>query len=104
MKYDNSVRYEAFETYILTGSLASTAIACSLSADTVRDWSKEENWPRVYGRVLSADRTDREQNQYYGGSKKWKRLTRGERGTSCSQLSYSNANHRLTGAELDRID
>ncbi len=43
MKYDNSVRYEAFETYILTGSLASTAIACSLSADTVRDWSKEEN-------------------------------------------------------------
>tara|TARA_B100000809_G_C15109632_1_gene520076 strand:+ start:1961 stop:2092 length:132 start_codon:yes stop_codon:yes gene_type:complete len=43
MKYDNSVRYEAFETYILTGSLASTAIACSLSADAVRDWSKEEN-------------------------------------------------------------
>ena len=46
MKYDNSVRYQAFETYILTGSLSSTAIACSLSADTVRDWAHEENWSR----------------------------------------------------------
>ena len=46
MKYDNSVRYQAFETYLLCGSLSSTAIACSLSTDTVRGWAHEENWDR----------------------------------------------------------
>ena len=46
MKYDNSVRYQAFETYLLCGSLTSTAVACFLSVDTVRDWSKEEKWDR----------------------------------------------------------
>ena len=46
MKHDNSIRYQAFETYLLCGSLASTAIACLLSVDTVRSWAKEENWQR----------------------------------------------------------
>ena len=44
MKHDNSIRYQAFETYLLCGSLASTAVVCSLSADTVRDWARQENW------------------------------------------------------------
>lgn len=46
MKYTNSVREGAFETYIRIGSLSSTAVVCSLSTDTVRHWAKEENWAR----------------------------------------------------------
>ena len=46
MKYDNSVRESAFTTYLRIGSLASTAVICTLSADTVRDWARQENWVR----------------------------------------------------------
>ena len=58
MKYDNSVRESAFKTYLRTSSLASTAVVCSLSADTVRHWAKEENWARKL-------RTHREKTQHY---------------------------------------
>ena len=44
MKYDNSVRFSAFKIYILTGSFSSTAIASSVSVDTVRAWAEEEDW------------------------------------------------------------
>ena len=46
MKYSNSIRESTFKTYIRTGSLSSTAVACALSADTVRDWARQENWQR----------------------------------------------------------
>ena len=46
MKYENSVRYQAFETYLSCGSISSTAIACSLSVNTVKGWAHEENWSR----------------------------------------------------------
>ena len=44
MKYDNSIRESAFETYLRIGNLSSTAVVCTLSADTIRHWAKEENW------------------------------------------------------------
>lgn len=44
MKHTDSIRESAFETYICTGNLTSTAVVCSLSADTIRHWAKEENW------------------------------------------------------------
>ena len=46
MKYDNLVREGAFETYLRIGNLSSTAVVCTLSADTIRHWAKEENWQR----------------------------------------------------------
>ena len=46
MKYTNSVREGAFETYIRIGNLSSTSVICSLSTDTIRHWAKEENWQR----------------------------------------------------------
>ena len=44
MKYDNSIREGAFTTYLRIGNLTSTAIACTLSADTVRHWARQGNW------------------------------------------------------------
>ena len=44
MKYNSSVRENAFKTYLCTGSLSSTAVVCSLSEDTVRHWARQENW------------------------------------------------------------